>query len=158
MQKAYRPVGAVLLGGGIAATCDIIYAILRNGGYGKSPLWVLQSVASGWLGNNAFESGGAGGALGLASHYAILFIAAAIYFAASRRFPVLRTQAVLCGATFGVLVYVFMNFVLLPLSAFPFHPTYPALKLLEGFFSHAVLVGLPIALAIRYLAEPKQST
>jgi hypothetical protein len=145
----FRPITAILVGGGIAATLDIVYAILRNGGYGKSPLWVLQSVASGWLGNGAFESGVAGGAIGLVSHYAILFIAAALYWSASQRFPVLRTQWLICGALFGVAVYCFMNFVVLPLSAFPFNPKYPAMKLVEGFASHAVFVGLPIAWAMR---------
>jgi hypothetical protein len=145
----YRPLTAILVGGGIAAVLDIVYAILRNGGYGKSPLWVLQSVASGWTGNGAFESGVAGGAIGLISHFAILFIAAALYWIASRRFPVLRTQWLLCGTVFGIAVYCFMNFAVLPLSAFPFNPKYPALKLLEGFASHAVFVGLPIGWAAK---------
>jgi uncharacterized membrane protein YagU involved in acid resistance len=144
-----RSLTGVLLGGGTAATLDIIYAIVRNGGYGKSPLWVLQSVASGWTGNDAFTSGIYGGILGLVSHYGVLLVAAAIYLVASRSFPILRSRAIACGALFGVLIYLFMNFVVLPLSAFPFDFPYPLPRLLEGFVSHAILVGLPIALAIR---------
>jgi len=143
----------VLLGGGIAATLDIVYAILRNGGYGKAPLWTLQSVASGWLGSAAFESGWPGGILGLVSHYSILFVGAAAYYAASRRAPMLRAQAWACGAFFGVLVYLFMNFVVMPLSAFPYQLSYPPLRLLEGFASHAVFVGIPIGLVIRWSAS-----
>lgn len=150
-----RPLVAILTGGGIAATLDIAYAILRSGGYGRSPLWVLQSVASGWLGSDAFDSGAAGGALGLASHYAILFVAAALYYVASKQIPVLRSRAVACGTLFGILVYLFMNFVVLPLSAFPFDLSYPPLRLLEGFVSHGFLVGIPIALAIRYFSQPQ---
>jgi len=145
----YRPLTAILVGGGIAAMLDIVYAILRNGGYGKSPLWVLQSVASGWMGNDAFASGVGGGVIGLLSHFAILLIAAALYWAAAQRFPLLRTQWLLCSAIFGVAVYLIMNFAVLPLSAFPFNPKYPALKLLEGFASHAVFVGLPIGWATK---------
>jgi hypothetical protein len=150
----YRPITAILIGGGIAATFDIVYAVLRNCGNGRVPLWTLQSVASGWLGNGAFESGIAGGMLGLISHYAILFITAAIYFAISRRVPETRTQPLLCGATFGILVYLVMNFIVLPLSAFPFNPKYPPLKLLEGFVSHAVFVGLPIGWMVGRVAQP----
>jgi uncharacterized membrane protein YagU involved in acid resistance len=142
----------VLVGGGVAATLDIIYAILRNAGYGMSPLQVLQSVASGWLGEGAFTSGMPGGTLGLVSHYGILFVAAAIYLAASKRLPVLQTRAVACGALFGVLVYLFMNFMVMPLSAFPYKLSYTPLRLLEGFVSHAIFVGLPIALAVRKFA------
>jgi hypothetical protein len=143
---------AVLVGGGIAATLDIIYAIVRNGGFGKSPLWVLQSVASGWIGEGAFASGITGGIAGLLSHYGIVFVAAAVYLVASRSFPILRSRAMACGAIFGVLVYLFMNFVVLPLSAFPFDFPYPLARLLEGFVSHALFVGLPIAWAVRKYA------
>jgi uncharacterized membrane protein YagU involved in acid resistance len=145
---------AVLLGGGTAATIDIIYAFVRNAGFGKTPIWVLQSVASGFLGLDAFESGMPGALLGLVSHYSILFVAAFVYLQAASRVPVLRTQALACGAVFGVLVYLFMNFVVLRLSAFPFTLSYTPMRLLEGFASHAVFVGIPIALAIRWLVPP----
>jgi uncharacterized membrane protein YagU involved in acid resistance len=139
----------VLIGGGIAATFDIVYACVRQAGYGRSPEWTLQSVASGWLGNGAFEGGAAAAALGLVSHYAIMLVIAAVYWHASRRVAVLRMQPLLTGALFGILVYLCMNFVVLPLSAFPFHIKYTAAKLLEGFASHAVFIGIPIALAVR---------
>lgn len=142
-----KPMVGLLLGGGIAATLDLVYAILRNG---KGSLWTLQVVASGWLGPDSFESGWPGGILGLVSHYSTVFVAATLYYAASRSVAVLRTQAWTCGALFGVLVYLFMNFVVIPVSAFPFQLSYPPLRLLEGFASHAVFVGIPIALAIRW--------
>ena len=143
---------AVLVGGGIGATLDMIYACVRNGGYGYSPEWVMQSVASGWLGKAAFDGGWPAAMLGLASHYSILFVAAWFYLQASRRVPVLATQAVACGTMFGAGIYLFMNFVVLPLSAFPFHPSYPWLKLVEGFATHGLFVGVPIATAVRRFA------
>ncbi len=155
--RSGHPIVAVLVGGGIAATIDILYAFVSNAQFGRSPLWVLQVVASGWTGSAAFDSGLAGGLLGLASHYAILLVAAALYLLASRRFPILRTQAVACGAVFGVGVYLFMNFAVIPLSAFPFRLTYPAMRLVEGFGSHALFVGIPIALAVRRFTPPGPS-
>ncbi len=142
-------IAATLLGGGIAATLDLVYAIVRQAGRGRSPEWTLQSVASGWLGEDAFTSGSAGAVLGLLSHFVILVVGAGLFVLASLRFPALRSHAAISGLAFGVLVYLFMNFVVLPLSAFPFDLTYTAGRLLEGFVSHAVLVGLPIALAAR---------
>lgn len=147
-----RTLRAVLVGGGIAATLDILYACVRSAGHGRSPEWVLQSVASGLLGKAAFESGAAGAALGLVCHYAILFVAAAVYLLASQRMPALRARPIACGALFGVAVYLVMNFVVLPLSAFPFHLSYPPMRLLEGFASHALFVGVPIALSVRWWA------
>lgn len=140
---------AVLIGGGMAATFDIVYAFSRQAGRGRSPEWVLQSVASGWMGERAFIGDLPAALLGLVSHYGILFVAALLYVEAARRLPVLRDQAIACGAAFGVGVYLFMNFVVLPLSAFPFELSYPPLRLLEGFVSHAVFVGIPIAAAAR---------
>jgi len=145
----------VLAGGGAAALVDIVYACVRQASFGRSVEWTLQSVASGWLGMAAFESGTPGALLGLASHFFILFVAAYAYLAASRRFAFLVSQAVACGALFGVGVYLFMNFVVLKLSAFPFKLTYDTMRLLEGFTSHALFVGIPIALAVRQWRAPR---
>jgi hypothetical protein len=41
------------------------------------------------------------------------------------------------------------NFVVLPLSAVPFHLKYTPQSLLQGFVSHALLVGIPIDLCVR---------
>lgn len=90
--------------------------------------------------------------LGLASHFAILLVAAALYFLASRKLRFLVSHALVSGALFGVAVYLVMNFVVLPLSAFPYHLHYPWMRLLEGFASHAAFVGLTIAFAIRRYA------
>jgi len=152
-MRASRAFAAMLVGGGIAATLDLVYAFVANGQYGRTPLWVLQSVAAGWLGAAAFGSGAPGGLLGLVSHFAILIAAAGLYFAASRRFAALAIHAVAFGALFGVAVYLFMNFVVLPLSAFPYRLTYPPLRLLEGFASHAMFVGIPIGLATRWASR-----
>lgn len=144
-----QPALAILVGGGIAALLDILYAFYRNGFANANELRVLQSVASGWLGKGAFDSGVTGGLIGLGSHFGILIVAAAIYYWASQRFSQLRTRWILCGAIFGVLVYLFMNFVVLPYSAAPFKIKYDAARLIEGFVSHAILVGLPIGFAIK---------
>ena len=154
--QSANPVVAVVLGGGIAATIDIVYACLSNAQYGKTPLWVFQSVASGWIGAAAFSSGVYGGAIGLASHYGILFVAATVYWLASTRVPLLRNHAVACGALFGALVSLFMNFVVLPLSAFPYKLSYTPLRLIEGFASHALFVGIPIALCCRRSGAPRR--
>jgi hypothetical protein len=152
--QSAHPLLAVLLGGAIAATLDIVYACISNSQYGKTPLWVFQSIATGWFGKEAFSMGVTGGSIGLASHYSILIVAAALYLVASHRFPILRTHAIACGALFGALVYLFMNFVVLPVSAFPYKLTYPPMRLIEGLLTHALFVGIPIALCIRRWAQP----
>ena len=53
---------AALIGGTAAALLDIVYAFVWLGINDRSPLWVLQSVASGWLGRGAFTGGWSAGA------------------------------------------------------------------------------------------------
>ena len=147
-----RMANAVLVGGGLAATFDLIYAFAISAPRGVMPVRVLQSVASGLLGSRAFDGGLSAAIVGLLAHYGIVFVAAALYLAASRRLPLLRDRAVVCGLAFGIGVYLFMNFVVVPLSAVPFEYSYTPSRLAQGFVSHAVLVGLPIALAVRRYA------
>jgi hypothetical protein len=142
---------ATVVGGAIAATLDLVYACIRQAGRGRSPEWTLQSVASGWLGDQSFAGGWPTALLGAVSHYLILLVAALLFMLASRRSVALRRHVFLAGAAFGVVIFLFMNFVVLPASAFPFHPRYTAAALLEGFVSHALLVGTPIALTARWL-------
>lgn len=150
-----RVLTGVVLGGLVAGILDIIYAFIAVGLRGGSPLGVLQSIASGLLGRSAFEGGVATGILGLACHLAITVGAAAIYFLASRHIAMLRERPYVCGVVFGILVYLFMNFVVLPLSAVPFQIKYTPLVLVKGFVSHALLVGLPIALILRHFSRDR---
>jgi len=62
--------------------------------------------------------------------------------------PVLRTRAVLFGLLYGVAVYFFMNYLVLPLSAVARSPFHFGL-FLNGVIGHALFVGLPIALYAR---------
>ena len=93
--------------------------------------------------------------LGLAFHFLIATTVAAIYYLASRRLSFLTSHAIICGLVYGVGVYLFMNFAVLPLSAFPYRLAYPPLTLVEGLLSHALFVGVPIGLCIRRWARPR---
>jgi hypothetical protein len=135
-----------LAGGLLAGTLDLIYAFVWMAAFhDKSPLWVLQSVASGWNGKAAFEGGGLAGAVGFASHFGISIVAAGLYIVASRGLPLMREHWIVCGAIFGVLVYLFMNFVVIAYSAAPFKPSLAPAVIIRGFISHALLFGIPIA-------------
>lgn len=147
-SKAFR---AIFWGGFVAGILDITYACVFNFlQSGISPVRILQSVASGLLGADAFKGGIQTAALGLFFHFLIAFTAAAVYYAASRKLDVLVRAAVVCGVIYGALIYAFMNYVVLPLSAAPFKGTPPALiTFVTGMLVHMFFVGLPIALAVR---------
>jgi hypothetical protein len=139
----------VLLGGLLAGILDLVYAFVLADMSGGTALGTLQSIASGLLGRDAYKGGVGTGALGLALHLAILVAAAGVYWFSARNSAFMRRHMWICGAAFGVFAYLFMNFVVLPLSAVPFHIKYTPMVILQGFISHALLVGLPIALCVR---------
>jgi uncharacterized membrane protein YagU involved in acid resistance len=115
---------------------------------GLSPIQVLQYIASGLLGASSFQGGLGSAALGTVLHFGVAFVAAAVYVTASRWISVLRSGALQFGLLFGVAVYFFMNYLVLPLSEVAPSPFSLGL-FLNGVMGHAILVGLPIALYAR---------
>jgi uncharacterized membrane protein YagU involved in acid resistance len=141
---------AILVGGGIAATFDIVYAIVYSWLRASvPPATIMQSVASGLLGQSAYEGGAQTAALGLVLHYSMALVIAAIFWFASRRLRFMTENAVIAGMLYGVCVYLVMNFVVIPLSAFPTQMTYTPVRVAINVVAHMVLFGLPIALATR---------
>lgn len=141
-----KAVRAILWGGLIAGTLDITAACVTN--YlqrGASPVRTLQSVASGLLGPEAFAGAGGVAALGLLLHFVIAFGATVVFYLASRKIRFLVEQPWISGPLYGAAVYLFMNLVVVPLSAAPFRIP----NNLTGLAIHIFCVGLPIALAVR---------
>lgn len=139
----------ILWGGVLAGLGDLLFAFVYYGMRGATPVRILQSIASGLLGARSYEGGAGTAVLGFVLHFVIAFGAATVYYLASRKLPFLLQQAAVCGLLYGIVVYAFMNAVVLPLSALPRKPTYPLAVLIPSVLGHMVLVGLPIALSIR---------
>jgi hypothetical protein len=145
--SAARAIGT---GGLVAGILDITFAMLFYGiARGNTAASVLRSVASGWLGKAAFEGGAATAALGLATHFLVAFGAATVFYVLSGWFPVLRRRPVPAGIGFGIGLYVFMNWVVIPLSAAPFRASLALRSLGPAVVVHMFLIGLPIALCAR---------
>ena len=106
----------------------------------------MKSIARGWYGAEAMKGGADVAIVGLASHYAILTVAAAIFVFTSLRFPVLRRLWWLTGPLFGLCVYGVMHYLIVPFShaggGFDLPKTS---KAYEELASHLFCVGLAIA-------------
>lgn len=142
---------AIFVGGLVAGILDISSAIIAYRSRGATPMRVFQSVASGAFGREAAYAGGMKTALaGFGFHFLIAFTAAAVFYLASRKLRFLVDNALLWGLVYGLCVWAFMNYVVLPLSAIG-HSTPPMTwqALVTGVGGHPFLVGLPIALATR---------
>jgi uncharacterized membrane protein YagU involved in acid resistance len=138
---------ALVVGGTVAGALDILFAISWAGYNGMAPAHLLQVVASGALGNEAFSGGASTAALGLAFHFALSYLWAAVFFVAAWRVPALLNRPVVSGMVFGVVVFFTMRLVVLPLSAFPFPVTFKPLGASLDLLSHMFLFGVPIAMS-----------
>lgn len=153
-RKLLQP---ILIGGLVAGVLDITYAFvfsyLRSG---RTPAFVLQSVASGALGRDAYQGGAKTAALGLGFHFVIALTAGAIYVLASSALPFIMTHPIVSGIIYGICVYAVMNCVVLRVSAirattWPW--SFPKSVLIGGLLIHMFGIGLPIALVNRHYSK-----
>lgn len=140
---------AILWSGLVAGALDITAAGILS----ANPLRMLQSIASGLLGPDAYAGGTATSALGLALHFAIMFVICAVFHVASRKLPFMTQRWILTGVLYGMVVHLFMKFVVLPLSAFPHPITYSVAGFATSFAVHITCVGLPIAFIVRRFSK-----
>jgi len=145
-----RPLLSIAVGGLIVGVIDMVYAIAVYSP--RAPLRIPQAIATGLLGRRSFTLGFSSIALGTVCHFVIALGAAAVYTLASRRLTILIRRPVLCGLVYGALVYFFMHWVVIPLSAVPPGHSPLIYKVCE-FVEHWFGVGLPIALAARRWAS-----
>jgi hypothetical protein len=146
---------AIFWGGLIAGALDLAAACVASWLRANvRPVRVMQSIASGILGSDAYTGGAKMAALGVALHFLIATTATALFYFASRKLKFMIEQPVIWGLVYGVLVYVFMNFVVLPLSRFPPSRTAPTLSgRMIGLLIIMFCIGLPIALIVRRFSK-----
>jgi len=138
---------ALLAGWLIVGTLDILEVMVFYFFYRDvPPIRILQSVASGLLGSDAYQGGVPTALLGLAVHFFIAFVVVAIYHFASRRLPVLVRHPVLMGTLYGLAVWVVMSYIVVPASAFPGKGIPAGLLLANALFAHIFCIGIPTGL------------
>lgn len=143
----------ILTIGLFAGTLDIADALIFNKWRGITPTRVLQYIASGVLGTASFHGGPASAGLGLALHYLIALSWTTLFYVASRNLAVLTRRPILSGLVYGGVIYLVMNFVVLPASSVP-HPSSPTTiaSLVNGILALLLCIGLPVSvLTARYL-------
>ena len=152
-MKRSRALPTIALAGLIAGILDITSAFVIAGIKGTGSLRMLQGIASGLLGQRSFEGGMATAGLGLGIHFLIAFTAAAVFYASSRKFSSLTQHAVVSGLLYGIAVYIFMYWIVVPL-AFP-TARHSMSRDVTAVIIHIVLVGLPISLVVRRFSNGK---
>lgn len=147
LAKSFR---TILWIGLVVGTLDITENIVFNGFRGITPWRIFQFIASGLVDGRSFQLGWASVALGVVIHYAIALTWTAIFYIAASRFRVLWRRPILSGLLYGVMVYVVMNFVVLPLSAVPPRPSAATILVrVNAVLALMFCIGLPVALLVQ---------
>jgi hypothetical protein len=134
----------------VCGTLDILWAMILTVWRGRQIDAMLRSVASGPV-PRATDMGMAGSLVGLVVHYALMAIMVAVFALAARSRPTLLDKPWISGLVYGLITYVAMNLIVVPLR-FPAAWPPSMLSISTQLFAHIVLVGWPIAfIARRYL-------
>lgn len=146
-------VRGICLGGTAAGILDISAAILSSIPRNVGPMRVIQSVASGLLGQPAFEGGFPTAALGLGLHFLIAFLFAAFFnlvlLQIGRLGEELARKWYLTGPIYGAFVYLMMYLVIVPNSRAPFKFKFTAYTITLNLAIHVFCIGIPIAFFAR---------
>ena len=151
-----RAFETILYGGLVVGILDMLFAFTFYGLIlGAPPLRIFQSVAAGLLGRAAaYEGGVKTFVLGILLHFVVASCIAAVYYLASRTLPVLIRHPIVSGLMYGMIAYLGMNYIVVPLSAIGRRsgPLRVPIFLTE-IIGHAFLVGLPLGLLARRSAK-----
>ena len=145
IRAGVHPLKIILYSGLTVGVLDGIAATVSTVVRGGSPIRVFQYIASGMLGQSAFQGGWATFVLGLLLHFVIAFGASIVFISAARFVTWLsRIPFYLSGPVYGVLVYFIMRDVVIPMSLVT-RLNYNASASAIGIVIHILFVGIPIA-------------
>lgn len=149
VADAPRPLGrsliaSIVLAGAAGAAVDGVYASCVGLIHGRTVVKVWQGVAGGWLGKEAGQGGIATAALGLATHFGIAICMAAAFALVASRVRLLYQRPLIAGGVYGLVLYVVMYRIVLPLRWPTIFPKWDGVQSIADIASH-MGVGLAIA-------------
>jgi len=141
-----------LLAGLLDAAGAVIVYLIRGG---RTPGRIFNFIASGVFGPAAMTGGTPMAVAGFGFHMMIAMGWTILFFLAARQFDVLRRHAIPAAVGYGILVWILMNKVVLPLSRVQMAATTTWNSIIVGAVVLVVCIGLPISLgARRHFSRP----
>jgi hypothetical protein len=139
----------VLKAGLIVGTLDILAAFIQfYSKTQKSPIVVLNFIASGVFGKEALTGGNKMAAFGLLFHYLIAIGFTFLFFALYPKLKEVTKNKLLLGTVYGIFIWLTMQFIVLPLSQAP------TLKItLQGAITAILILIVCIGIPLSWLAQ-----
>jgi uncharacterized membrane protein YagU involved in acid resistance len=145
-----RHASTIVAAGLVSGALDILAALASYTAQGATVPGILKYIASGLLGPAAMQGGVEIAWLGLLCHFLLTTAMAAIYWVAALKLRLLATQPWLWGSVYGVLTWLAMVFVVVPLSGVIGWKLPQGWSIVAGLLAHISYVGVPIAHIVRY--------
>jgi len=145
-----------MLGGAILGCADIVFAWLFWRGKGATVADIFQSIARGIYGKQAAAMGMTSVTIGAACHFLIAICMVLVWLEFVSFKPAFNRKWVIWGAIYGILLYLFMNFVLLPMTPVGF-PKFNNPEWIEASVFMHMVFGIWCAFCgSRYLAHRRR--
>jgi hypothetical protein len=130
----------------LCAVLDALYAMAVTLFKSGDVVALWRRVASGPFGEKAMAGGPAWIGVGLVVHLTIMAIMVAAFVFAARQWPrLLRKQPMVVGSVYGLLLYLFMYHLVLPIRWPEVYPQLGPGQIAVGLLPHIIAVGIPLA-------------
>lgn len=142
---------SILLAWFVASTLDILCAVFLLGGGDAAA--VFRYIAQGAFGDVAFQAGPEMVFYGFVFHYVIGFCFTLGYFLMIPHLPFFKNQKIISGLMYGVFVWAFMRFLILP-----FTYNVPEPLSWEDDWKNILILMLAFGLPIAFLFQKHDQT
>jgi len=142
--KTQTPLQTIFWSGLMAGILDAMAGVIVYYLYFHfNPFQVLESISSGIFGAKAINGSFIYVLIGLVLHFIIAFTAASILFLLFLKTDIYKFNPIILGLGYGLIIWLFMNLLVLPLSNYPKSPFDLGLASI-GIAWHMILVGVPM--------------
>lgn len=137
-------INSILITTFVAGSLDILLAFLNAWlSNAVTPTRVLQYIASGYFGSEAFAGGPRMAGWGLLFHYLVAFSFTTTFFFLFAKNNFLARHKVLTAIGYGLLIWIVMNLLVLPMSRVPVSKMEPV-AIIKGMAILILAMGLPL--------------
>ncbi|SDE67603.1 hypothetical protein [Terriglobus roseus] len=148
-RGCWSPGTVILVATLLCGTLDIADAAIFTLAHGHDPLVMLRSIAACLLGPGAMRGGYAMSFVGLGLHFLIAAFWASFYVLVVGQVSVARRYPLAAGVIYGLLIYLVMNYVVLPHTALHIPLPKGGLGMVNGLLALMLLFGVPVSLLNR---------
>jgi len=148
IQAKPSPISTILIAGLVAGILDGSAASIQFmiNTSGKSPAIVFKYISSALIGKEAMAGGAGMVILGILLHMLIATIFAAIFFFLYKNVHWISKNIFVSGIIYGILVWVAMSRVVIPLSKLTSPKSFDITKAFMATLILIFCIGIPIAL------------